>query len=397
MPEFAYTAFDDSGRRVSGVLAGATEQAVLSELEGRRLTPVAVGVKSARVSVRWRRGVSTRQLATAYTQIADLLRAGVPLLRALRLIGQRRSAPALAAVFRTLADAVAEGTDLARAMEAEPETFTAVHVAMVRAGERGGFLEPALARLGQLLLGQAELRSRIVGSMIYPAILMVFGTVVMGLIFGLLIPVFRPVFDKMTLNPLTASVLSVSGFVSRYGLIVLGAAALGAVGVFRASRHPRHARRMAMLKVKLPVVGSLSGAMAIARFCRILGTLLANHVPVIMALGISREAAGNLVLEESIDRAIEAVRHGEPLHAPLAASGLFPDEIVEMLSVGESANNLDQVLLTVADTVEARADRLVSAGVKLIEPLMLIALGLVVGLVALALLLPMSNLAQSVS
>jgi general secretion pathway protein F len=189
---FEYTALSAAGRRVEGVLAGPNEQAVLIELESRQLTPVSItpraeaGVTGVRVN--------TRKLGEAYGQLADLLRSGVPLLRSLKLLARPRSASALATIFRELAEAVEKGSDLGAAMADRPRIFPTVHIAMVKAGEKGGFLEDVLARLGTLVVRQAELRSKVIGNLVYPTVLVVLGLGVGGVIFGVFVPQFRPIF-----------------------------------------------------------------------------------------------------------------------------------------------------------------------------------------------------------
>lgn len=399
MPSFQYTAITPSGERVAGVLAAGNEQAILAELETRRLVPVVVKpVKEKRSG--FRRGpvgrISTRAMAGSYTQLADLLRAGVPLMRGLRLLGGRRSAPALARVFTELADAVSEGTELAEAMSARPAVFSKVHVAMVRAGEKGGFLESVLARLGQFMTAQADLRAKVLGSLIYPSVLIGVGTLVLAAIFGIFIPKFKPIFAKIHLNALTKGMLVLSDFVAAYGVFLFVALFVGTIALWGYARRPAVRRRLDIVRTGVPVIGPLTRSLAVARFCRVLGTMLANSIPMIAAMQIARDAAGNVLMEEAIDRATEAVRQGEPLAPPLSASGLFPDDIVEMISVGESANNLDSVLVTIADTVEQRLDRQLSAAVKLIEPIMLLILAGVIGLVAMAVVLPMTQLSAGV-
>ncbi|MCA9298583.1 MAG: type II secretion system F family protein, partial [Phycisphaerales bacterium] len=167
MPSFQYTALGSGGDRVVGVVAGANEQAVLAELARRDLTPISV--KASKESKAVFRRVSARALGNAYLQLGDLLRAGVPLVRGLRLLGRRRSSPRLAEVFRQLGDAISEGETLADAMASRPDVFSRVHVAMIRAGETGGFLEDVLVRLGELVIGQADIRAKVVGNMIYPS------------------------------------------------------------------------------------------------------------------------------------------------------------------------------------------------------------------------------------
>ncbi|QYK46777.1 MAG: type II secretion system F family protein [Phycisphaeraceae bacterium] len=391
MATYAYTALTASGDRVTGLLSAATEQAVLAELESRRLTPVTISPAKERTA-RGRR-VSARKLGESYVQIGDLLHAGVPLLRSLKLIAARRSQPKVADVYRHLAETVSDGGELAEAMSRRPEVFPRIHVAMIRAGEKGGFLEGVFSRLGAFVLAQAELRGRIVGSLIYPALLVLFGVLILGVVFGVFVPMFKPVFERMSQLPLsTRLVLGTSDLIAGFGIsIVGGAVATGLLG-WRLSKRADVRRRGTEFLTFAPVCGQLVRALAAARFCRLLGTMLENGVPMLQAMAISKEAAGNVLMEEAIDRAIEAVRAGEQLAPPLASSGLFADDIVEMISVGESANNLEKVLLSVAETIEKRIDRLLGIVVRLIEPLMLMAIAGVVVVVAMGLLLPMTQL-----
>ncbi len=393
MPAFEYTAVTITGQRVAGVLTGVNEQAVLGELETRQLVPVSVAEQRERRLAR-RRGVSRRALAESYQQLGDLLKAGVPLMRGLRLLGARKSRPRLAAVFQELADAVADGSELAEAMTARPEVFPRVHVAMVRAGEKGGFLEAVFTRLGEFVGAQAELRGKVIGNLIYPAVLVAFGVLVLGVMFGVFIPMFQPLFDRMQdrLPLITKVVFAASGVVSAYGVVVLGLVIAALFAARPLVRRPAVARRMAEVRTWMPVTGPLVRALAAARFCRMFGTMLGNGIPVITAMQISREAAGNPLMEEAIEKATEAVRAGQALAAPLGESGLFPDDVVEMISVGESANNLDEVLITIAGTIERRVDRLLTVAVRLVEPLLLLLIAGVVVMVALALILPMTQM-----
>lgn len=395
MPTFEYTALDVAGRRTAGVLAGPSEQAVLAELESRQLTPVAIlPQQEARVR---RRGVSARRLGTSYIQLSELLHAGVPLLRSLRVLANRKSEKKLSPVFRELGEAVSEGEDFAAAMSRRRDVFPQVHVAMVRAGEKGGFLEAVLSRLGQMVIAQAELRGKIIGNMVYPAILAGFGTIVLGVIFGVFIPKFRPMFDRIQggLPTVTKFVFGVSSLVGKYGLITLAIVVVLGFVIAQAAARPGVGRVLTRWKTFMPVVGPLVRSLAAARFCRMLGTMLANGVPMLTAMHISREAAGNSILEEAISTAAEAVKSGQTLAPPLAASGLFDADVIEMIAVAESANNLDSVLLKIAETVEGRVDRLLATAVKLLEPLLLLVMAGAVVLVAAALILPMTRMSAA--
>lgn len=377
-------------------MSAASAQAALAEIESRRLVPVEVNEKR-RVEFHLG-GISSRRLGDAYTQMADLLRAGVPLLRGLKLLGGSKGNPQLAQCFRELAEAVERGSDLGAAMSEKPSVFPPVHVAMVRAGEKGGFLDDVLRRLGVMVIRQAELRSKLIGNMIYPALLAVMGTVIFIVIFTVFVPKFRPMFAKLgdDLPGATKFVFAVSDAFGRYGLVTACVLAALVAGAIVAVRRPRVREQFELLKVRLPVVGPILKNMATARLCSLLGTMLGNGVPMLSALSIAKEGTGNDLMKEAVGRAAEAVRSGQPLSAPLEQSGLLDDDVLVMIQVAETSNNLDEVLTTVADTIEQRLDRLVLVGVRLVEPILLVGLASVVGIVAAALLLPLSKLSGAV-
>jgi len=394
VPLFEYIALDGTGAKRTGSLAAVSEAAVLTELESRRLSPVSVAEKKARPTIR--RGVSSGQLAMSYVQLADLLRAGVPLLRGLKLLSRKKSGARLAAAYGALAESVSEGEELAEAMSRSPDVFPRVHVAMVRAGEKGGFLEDVLARLGSFVTQQSEMRAKILGAMIYPSALVVVGVAVLGIVFGVFVPKFKPLFERIDELPTVTLVLfGLSDAVGKYAPITLVVLSLVLVGIWRASKREDFKRVLARLKMRLPVLGPLTRSLAAARFCRMLGTLLGNGVPVIASMEIARESAGNMLMEETIEQATEAVRAGDKLADPLAEGGMFDEDVVEMISVAESANNLDTVLITIAEAIERRVDRLLNAAVKLIEPLLIVAMACVIAFVAAGLILPMVELSAA--
>lgn len=395
MALYQYTALDARGSRTQGVLAGTSEQAVLAELEQRRLVPVSIrqsddsGIRVA---------VSARALGESYGQLADLLHAGVPMLRAIRLLGNRRSSPKIAILYRELAEKVEKGSDLAAAMSDRPEVFPPVHVAMVRAGERGGFLEQVLSRLSELLAKQASLRSKVVGALIYPAILSLFGSVAVLTIFIFMVPKYRHLFDKMKggVPTITKVVFGISDAVTTHGVQTAVVLALLVAGLWWMLRRPGMNERVEAWKARLPVVGPIIRGYACARFCQLLGAMLGNGVPMLGALQIARDGTGNILLARAIDRAADEVRSGRALATPLSESGLFDDGVIEMIHVGETANNLDQVLAKAANSLEARLDQLLSTAIRLIEPLMLLIIAGIIGMVAMAFLLPMSRIGSAI-
>jgi general secretion pathway protein F/type IV pilus assembly protein PilC len=393
MPVFEYTALNATGQRVGGVLSGASEQAVMTELESRQLVPVSIEAKEESRPLWRRRGISSRRLAGSYLQIGDLLKAGVPLLRGLKLLGNRRSDPRLSAVFRDLSESVSQGSDLGEAMSKHPEVFPRVHIAMVRAGEKGGFLEQVMSRLGRFVLAQADLKGKLIGNLIYPAVLVGAGTIVLAVIFGFFVPKFKPIYAAMPNLPgITKFVFGVSSLVGRYGPWTLGVLVIGGIVLWRMAQRQLVRRKIAEALTKAPVYGPLVRSMAAARFCRMLGTMLGNGIPMLAAMQIARDAAGNVLMEDAIGRASEAVRAGQPLAGPLAESRLFGDDVIEMISVAESANNLDEVLSTIAGTIDDRVDRMLTTAIRLLEPLLIVAIAIVVAVVAAGLILPMTKM-----
>ncbi len=395
MTTWAYTARDGSGQRQTGTLAAASEPAVLAELHSRDLAPVEV--HPLRTMPRLRGRVSSRQLATAYRQLADLLRVGMPLLRGIQLLGRGKSNPRLAAVMRQIADEIAEGARLGDTMSAHPDVFPPIQVAMIRAGERGGFLEQVFARLGSFLEHQADMRARVVGNMIYPVALFVvgLGIVVAALVF--FVPKFKAFYSRIELPLPTKMLMASSDLLTQYWLpLILGLVVAVVTGTWLA-RRPEIRLAIARWQLRVPKLGPLVGSLAVARFTRILGTLLGNGVPMLGAMQISRDAIGHPVLTGAIDGAADAVRAGEPLARPLADCGMFPEDVAEMIAVGESANNLPEVLITIAETIEKRIDRMLQLFVRLMEPVLLLALAGVVLFIFVALIVPMLRLSSAIA
>jgi len=402
MASFRYTAISPDGAKKRGVLDVSSHAAALAELDRRSLRPVELEEHAGApgklpMPGPLRKGrVPAPDLALAYTQVGDLILAGVPLLRSLQLIGRRKTSPGVARVFAKLAEEVEDGEELASAMAKRPEAFRPIHIAMIRAGEKGGFLEASLHRLGAFVQHQVELRRKIIGASIYPAAIASVGLLIMLGLFLFFIPIFRQQFSDIDLPGLTRLLFAVSDLVRNAWWVgpVLAVALGAAWGWFGRSPGVRSAFSRGLLRT--PKLGKLLRDLAVARVCRVLGTLLASGVPVLQALRIAKDAAGFESMERVVEEAAEAVRSGEALAEPLRRSGLFPDDIVEMIAVAEEANNLDSVLVSVADTVDGRVDRLLTTLVRLIEPLLLVAIAAGIVVVALGLILAMMRLTSTI-
>lgn len=397
MAEFRYVARELSGQQVEGTVAAASEREALGTLAARNLFPISINLADAAKAhqANKRRRVPARILAVFYTQLADLLRAGVPLLRALDLLVKQTRQMTLKLVVQEVRDQVADGTRLAEALRQHPTVFNDLTISMVRAGEEGSFLEESLQRIADFTEHQEELKGRVVGAMAYPAFLVVVGGLILVGMLIFFVPKFEPLFDTMrkegTLPWATIALLSVSNSIQNYGWVLL--IGLGLAAYFGQNYFANEVGRRRLDEVRLKIfgVGRVIRSLAVARFCRVLGTLLRNGVPILSALHIAKDATGNRVISEAIAQAADHVSSGRSLAQPLAECGQFPVDVLEMIAVGEEANNLEHVLVGIADKMERQTNRQLDLVVRLLEPLMLVVMAGVILFVLIALMLPIFN------
>jgi len=406
MPEFQYIARDMQGSRFSGALTAASERDAVAQLTQKSLFPVEIkadadkaGAGLGSLKLFGSKRVGGHVLANMYGQLAALLRSGVPLLRSLRLLRDQSSNPRLKEVLGDVFERVEDGSSLAEAMQRHPAVFRTMTTSMIDAGTEGGFLEDALERIADFTEEQEDLKSRTAGALAYPAFVAVFGvSVVIGLMI-FIVPKFAKTFQRLRdageLPWLTKALLSVSGFMNQYWWLLLIGLIATIILVQRQVATPRGTRAWDAFKLKVPSAGVIFQNLAIGRFCRVLGTLLENGVPLLRSLQISRQATGNEVLAEVIDSAAADVSEGKSLAQTLSHSEHFPAEICEMVSVAEESNTLDAVLIGISERLERRTSRRLDLFVRLLEPLMLLILAAVVGGVMLALLLPIMKMSTT--
>jgi general secretion pathway protein F/type IV pilus assembly protein PilC len=401
MPDFRYQARELSGKQVSGVLTATSEKDALSILASRSLFPmnVALTEQSKQQAAAGSKRVPTRYLTVFYNQLADLLKSGVPLLRSLQLLEDQTSNPVLRSVVQDVREQVADGTRLNDAMRRHPKTFNFLSISMVKAGEEGGFLEEVLSRIAVFNEHQEELRGRVTGAMVYPMFLMTVGLGIVTVMMIWFVPEFASMFDRMqdqgTLPWATTTLLSISDLIQTRGVLLLAALGAAIFGIIYYIGTPEGSRNLDRLKLRLPGLGGILQSLAVARFCRMLGTLLKNGVPILQSLRIAKDASGNVILSEAIGNAAENVSSGQSLAVPLRASGQFSRDLIEMIAVGEEANNLENVLINVADNLEKRTSRRIDMVVRLLEPMLLLVMAAVVTFVIAALLLPVLNMSSN--
>jgi len=402
MPDFTYVALAKTGLRSTGTLTATSERDAAALLDAKGLFPVEVRpARSASSGGRFKRGVGGRLLATFYGQLADLLQAGVPLLRALELLERQSTHPRLQAVVKEVRLKVADGTGLAQAMALHPHVFDELGVSMVRAGQEGGFLEDVLKRIAVFVEHQQDLKAKVFGSLAYPAFLAVAGFLVLNILVIFFVPRFEDIFSKMKaqgdLPALTQYLMALSHFMQSWpGIVTAVLLAIGGFVFFQWTR--RGGRTWADgIRLRLPLFGPIFLNLAISRFARILGTMLHNGIPILKALSIAKDSTGNRVLAHAIEQSAENITAGQKLADPLRRCKYFPPDVVEMIAIAEEANSLETVLVDIADSLEKRTARNLELMVKLLEPIMLLVMAVVVLLVVLGLLMPVFEMGKTIS
>jgi type II secretory pathway component PulF len=413
MPTFSYRALKADGKIAEGVLDAAGRPDALRQMESLGLRPVSLAEKST-ATVKKSSGaavpaggignmsfhfaskkVSAKELENFTRLLSSLLAAGVPLSRALVILTKEASSPAAQAKWKEIHDLVVDGMSLADAMARSPETFPRVYVAMVEAGEAGGFLDVVLAQIADFQTREKELKSKVTTAMIYPCILMFLAIVVLAVLLIFFIPKFQKVFASVhgSLPLITQMVIGLSHLVRNYGLLVV----LAIVGLGFLVRtwfvSPSGKRLWEGAILKSPLVGPLIAQFAMARFCRMLGTLIGAGVPLVQGLNVARRSIGNQILVDAVAQSIERVQQGGRLGQSLAnCKTLFPGSVVEMVSVAEESGKLDSELVRISTVTESDLDRQLKTAVALAEPLMLFLIAAFIGVIFISMLLPVFSL-----
>ncbi|MBC8291523.1 MAG: type II secretion system F family protein [Planctomycetes bacterium] len=393
MPTWSYEARSGDGELITGRVQAAGRELVLAELRGRGLSPVRVDETRQPL---FQHRVGTTALSSMFRGLSDLVASGVPLLRSIRLLAKGRAHHNLSTVLVDISDQVADGTTMADAMASHPNAFGPVHVAMVRAGEQGGFLAEVLVDLADLLERQATLRSRVIGNLIYPAILVVTGVGAVVFAMVAFVPKFKPFFARIEVPAATRILLGLSDFIVAWWPLLLVAMVLLIAAGFSLRGWPSTRLAIGAVTLRMPVVNALIRDLSMARFGRLFGTLLGSGVGVLPALGIARAAAGQPQLESAIGSAEEAVRSGEPMSDGLGSTGVVTEEVIEMIAIGEAANALPRVMVKIAEAAERRVDRRLDLLLRLMEPILLLGVAGMVVFIFAALVLPMMRMSSAI-
>jgi type II secretory pathway component PulF len=414
MPTFSYKALKTDGKMAEGVLDAAGRPDALRQMETLGLRPVSLAEKTSAakngaaknnsaggagsLSFKFEsKTVSGKELENFTRLLSSLLAAGVPLSRALVILQKEAASGAAKQKWEEVHDQVVDGLSLAEAMGKSPDTFPRVYVAMVEAGEAGGFLDVVLAQIAEFQAREKDLKSKVLTAMLYPCILLVLALGILVLLMTFFIPKFQKIFDNMhTALPLITQIIIGTSHVMRsYGLIVV-AALIGLIFMLRAwfvSEKGKRAWEGIILKT--PLVGPLIAQFAMARFCRMLGTLLGAGVPLVHGLNVARRSIGNQILVDAVTQTIERVQQGGRLGQSLAdCKMLFPSSVVEMISVAEESGKLDGELVRLATSTENDLDRNLKTAVAFAEPLLLFLIAGFIGTIFIGMLLPVLSMSQ---
>lgn len=405
MARFIYQATNDQGNTVQGAIDANDRASAMSVLAREKLRPISLkeerkGLGSLNLNI-FKKRIKSADLVMFTRQLSTMVSAGVPLLRAINAMQRHTESEALSAVLEKVSKDVQGGAPLADALAKHPEAFNDVYVNMVRAGETAGILDEILKRLALQQEKNAAIGKKVRSAMTYPAILLI---ITVGAFFGLMIFVIPQIGEIITdlggpdaeLPVLTQIMLGISSVIQTYWYIVL---ALIAVIVFLFRRYintPSGKKNFHATLLKIPVVKTIIIKVACARFSRTFASLLGAGVSVLEALKVSGRAIGNVLYEEEIDRAIEEVKNGKQLSEALAESPLFPPIISQMMAVGEETGQTDVTLVKVADFYDEEVDLLISSLSSIIEPVMIVIMGAMVGLIAASVMGPIAGLAQNI-
>ena len=398
MAKFSWKGRNRGGQVLEGVELADTRDAAVAALRRRQIQVSSIKEQGREIPIMKRFKLPTRvpqkRLALFTRQFSVMLDAGLPLVQCLEILGEQEEHRAFSEIILAVRHDVEQGSGLADAMRKHPKGFDNLFVNMIAAGEAGGILDIILQRLSTYIEKVVKLKSQIKSALIYPIAVIVIAIGVVWIILRFVIPVFAQLFAGVgsDLPWLTQVVVGASNFVANYSLWILAVIIATIVAIFRWHKTHRGRRLIDGLILRSPIVGMLVRKIAIARFCRTLSTLTSSGVPILDGLEITAKTAGNAIVEDSIMAVRKAVEEGKTISEPLEHTKVFPKMVVQMINVGEQTGALDQMLSKIADFYEDEVDTAVAGMMKLIEPILIVILGAIIGVIVAAMYLPLYSI-----
>jgi type IV pilus assembly protein PilC len=396
---YSYRVRDRQGKIISGKLEADNETSVSQRL--REMGYFIIGIEEEKVSLRkkemhiFKPKVKGKDITVFTRQFATMINAGLPLVKCLNILAEQTDSPVLTEVIGDVQHEVEMGRSLSEALAKHPDTFKELYTSMVKAGEIGGVLDDVLLRIANTLESEDEIRRRIKSALTYPIAMFAISVLLLVIMLVFVVPAFEKMFSDMGANLpfLTKIIMGMSHFlVSWKGAIFVILLIVGFVFLRRWAKTPKGRRMLDTLKLKLPVFGTLFHKMSLSRFSRTLGTLVSSGVPILQALEITSKTVGNVLVAEAVDNVRAGVKEGDSIARPLGQSALFPPMVTQMLAIGEETGALDTMLNKVSDFYDSEISATVEALTSLLEPILIVFLGLVVGTIVIALYMPIFSL-----
>lgn len=408
MANFAYVALDGRGRESRGCLLAVDQQEALVRLKTMGFFPTQLRAASEKeqdtqlqkktltrrsaLVTRIRERVKTKALTEFTRQLATVVDSGIPLVRGLRLLEEQEENRNLRRIIGELTAAIESGNTFSEALAQHPRVFNRLYENMVRAGELGGVLEIVLNRLAEFMEKAQKIKGKVIAAMFYPTAVLLVAVAILVVLMLYVVPQFKAVFGDLLpggkMPPFTLMVLNISQAIKSHIIMVAGSVVTAGF-LFHALGQTRGGRKLFdRFKLRMPVLGPVIRKASISRFTRTFGTLISSGVPILQALAIVKETAGNAVIEEAIASVHTSVKEGETITAPLKASRIFPAVVVGMVDVGEQTGALPEMLMKIADNYDNEVDNAVSAMTSLLEPIMIVLLAVIVGSIVIAMYLP---------
>ncbi len=401
MSIFEYEALNTAGKSIRGIVDAESPRTARVKLRGQGLYPTRIGEEGRAEAERvpflsWGGGVRVKTMALAYRQLSTLVEAGIPLVSSFSALIEQLNNPALKKIFTQVRERVREGSSFADALSLHPRVFSNLLIGMVRSGEMSGTLALTLTRWADFSEQQVALRDRIRAALTYPIFMFIIGLGVLFFLLTFVVPSVTKIFSDLgRALPLPTQILiGLSGFLSRFWWALLAGILLFVFWLRKIWRSDSGALAWDRLKLRLPLAGGFYRNLAISRWARTLGTLLSGGLPLLQAMGTSQEVAGNRLIAQALEEARENVREGAEMASSLRKSGFFPAVVLEMVAVGEKSGSLGKMLEKVAGSMENEVESDLRVLISLLEPVMILVMGVGVGFIALSILLPILEMSR---
>ena len=395
---FAYKAKDPSGKAVEGNVEAADEKAAMARLRSQRLS--VTEMKAGKGPKQGKKGgkIDNKDVVIFSRQLSTLVSSGVPIVQGLTILSEQAEAPNFRLVLNTLKSDIEAGLSIADGMKKHPNAFTELYVAMIRAGEVGGILDTILERLSAYLEANEALKGKVKSALMYPTVVFSAAGLITIFLVVFVIPIFKDIFAGFgaELPFITQMLINISDFMRGYILYLIPPLGLGGWLFKKWMKTPKGERKVDEISLKLPVFGILLKKVAVAKFSRTLGTLIKSGVPILQGLETVAQTAGNRVIEEAINNSQKSIKEGGRISDPLKKSGIFPPMVIQMISVGEETGSLDNMLTKIADFYDTEVDTAVKGLTSMLEPIIMIVLGVVIGTIVIAMFMPMFGLGEMV-